>query len=132
MQADKPLKLLHALLRAPHTHHGVVALEKGPCDTSQCVREIATSLDWRVEVLEAPQINLNDLDHKDSPLSRTVRHAVSSDNEYVTVFQGAPPEAMMDEDWRRRLERLARMVRVVIAMKGPPAQLHGWKMADLR
>ena len=132
MEADKPLKLLHALLRAPHTHHGVVALEAGPCDAARCARQIAESLDWRVETLEAPQVNLNDLEHRESPLSRIVRHAVSSDHEYVIVFQGTIPAALADDEWRGKLERLARQVRIVVAMDGPPGQLHGWKMADLR
>lgn len=132
MDNAKSLKMLHALLRAPHGHHGIMVIESGPCEAAQCAREIATALDWRVETLEGPQVNLNDLEVRESPLSQMVRHAVSSERDYIVVMQGVPPAAMADAEWRGKLERMARNVRLVIAMNGPPGHLHGWKLADLR
>jgi hypothetical protein len=132
MDNAKSLKVLHALLRAPHGHHGIMVIENGPCEASRCAREIAEALDWRVEVLEGRQVNLNDLEARESPLSRMVRHAVSSDKDYLVVIHGVPPEAVADEPWRRKLEGLARNVRLIVAMDGPPGHLHGWKLADLR
>lgn len=132
MEAAKPLRMLYAMMQGLHTHHGVVAIESRPCEAADCIRTIADTLNWRVETLEASQVNLNDLEARDSPLSQKVRHAVSSDLIYVFVLQGFPPAAMQDAAYVNRLARLARNLRIVLAMDGPPAQLHGWRLADLR
>lgn len=132
MEARNPIRLLFAMMQGVHSHHGTVAIEQSPCQAAACMREVANALDWRVETFEASHVNLNDLEARDSPLSQSVRHAISSEHTYVFVMQGFPPEAMQDMAYVNRLSRIARNLRIVLAMEGPPAQLHGWRLADLR
>jgi len=132
MQNRNAIRLLAAMLQGRHAHQGTIAMQSGPMDVTSAVQEIAEALDWRVEKLEAPRMNLNDLEHPESPLSRTVRHAVSSDLTYVLILRDFRPEALEDDEYVRKLARLASMVKVVLSMDGPPARTRGWRLADLR
>ena len=87
--------------------------------------------DGKIETLEGPRVNLNDLDASDSPLSRTVRHAQQSEIRHILVMRDVRPEAFGDATWFRKLEALANRVTLVVEMCGAPTSDHGWKTVEL-
>lgn len=132
MEPAKPLILLAAMLEGARSHNGTVVIEAHPCEAAEAAREIAKVFDWRVETLEASHINLNDLDAPQSPLAQTIRHAVNSDSTYVIVIQGDAAALLADERSEQRLARLARSLKIILAVERPPGHLRGWRLADPR
>ncbi len=130
--ANKAIRLLHAMMKGNHAHQGTIVLDGLRFRAASVLDEIAQELDWRVTRYEASQVNLNDLDWPQSPLSQTLRHAVNSELVHVIVLQAMPPAALEDDEYLAKLERLARSVRTIVSMETPPARTRGWRLADLR
>lgn len=130
--ANKAVRLLHAMMQGTRSHQGTIAIDELGGSAATFLQEIADELDWRVVRFEASQVNLNDLEVPESPLSQTLRHAVNSDHVYVLILQDMRPAAMEDDEHLAKLERLARSVRTIVTMREPPARTRGWRLADLR
>lgn len=130
--ANKAIRLLYAMMKGNHAHQGTIVLDGLRSRAASVMEEIAQELDWRVTRYEASQVNLNDLDWPQSPLSQTLRHAVNSELVHVIVLQAMTPAALEDDEYLAKLERLARSVRVIVSMETPPARTRGWRLADLR
>lgn len=115
----------------PEGDDRIVAVSREPLLALDAVRTIATTLDWRVDTIDAVRTNLHDL-VEESPLRAMVRFAREADHQHVVVVQSAVPALLADETYRTLLQGMAFDLPVVLCMEEPPQDAHGWTVVDLR
>lgn len=124
--------LTHALTKQKATRNGIIVVEKELGQGARVIRRIAQVLDWRVEVFDAPKVNLNDLEERQSPFYQTIRHAIHSDLSYMLIFQDVSIKAMQDEQFEKKLTNLAYDLPVLVLLEDVPTRIYGWNICDLR
>jgi hypothetical protein len=101
---------------------GIVIAESRPYQASETMINIARTLDWRIETLDADRLNLNDLEVSTSPLRETLRHASLSDRTYAIVVRGVVPEMLNDPRLASMAIYASRHNLLVLTMKGKPPE----------
>lgn len=101
---------------------GIVIGETRPCQATETVTDIARTLDWRIETLDADRLNLNDLEASTSPLRAMLRHASQSDRTYAIVVRGVVPEMLEDPRLASMAIYASRHNQLVLVMEGNPPE----------
>jgi len=116
----------------PEGDDRIVAVSDDPMLAITALRRVAQALDWRIDDIDAVRTNFNDLEVRESPLSRKVSFAQESDIQHVVVVQSAAPALVQEPAYRALMERMAFDIPVVLCMAEIPAGDHGWTVVDLR
>jgi hypothetical protein len=93
---------------------GTVVATDSPTAIVDGLRAVCGALDWTISIHDADRTNLFDLREGPSPLAHSVRHAMSSERNWLFVLRGSNRALLDDPRYAALLDQWGRSARFVV------------------
>jgi len=78
------------------------------------LREVCGALGWPIAIHDADRTNLFDIRESASPLAQSIRHAMSSERQWLFVLRGSNRALLDDPRYAALLDQWGRSARLVV------------------